>query len=217
MTLASGGMVVLSDHALALRELPAAHEITLINTVPSAIAELLRQSAVPTSVRVVNLAGEPLGTTLADAVYALPHVERVCDLYGPSEDTTYSTSAIRGVGEPPTIGRPIHGTQVYILDHALRPVPLGTMGELYLGGAGLARGYWSRPALTAERFVPDPFSGRPGARLYRYGRSGPVPARWPVSRWPDVSISRSRSVAIGLRSGKWYWPSNASRSSGSAP
>ncbi len=86
--------------------------MTLVNTVPSALAELLRLNAVPPSVRTVNLAGEPLRGTLAERVHAAAGVERLWNLYGPTEDTTYSTFALvaAGAGAPP-IGRPLAGTQ----------------------------------------------------------------------------------------------------------
>ncbi|HEU4559707.1 MAG TPA: condensation domain-containing protein, partial [Longimicrobium sp.] len=102
--------------------------------------------------------------------------DRVYDLYGPSEDTTYSTWTLRRAGGPATIGRPISNTRAYVLGAALLPLPAGVPGELYLGGRGLARGYLGRPGLTAERFVPDWFSGERGARLYRTGDR----ARWRV-------------------------------------
>ncbi|MEP7010524.1 MAG: amino acid adenylation domain-containing protein [Acidobacteriota bacterium] len=156
-----GGRIVLVEDALALAGLPAADELTLINTVPSAISELLRLGPLPRSVRTVNLAGEALPRALADRVYAEPGVARIYDLYGPSEDTTYSTYAlvVRGSSQEPAIGLPLPGTRVYLLDRQLHPVPLGASGELCLSGEGLARGYLGRPALTAERFLPDPFGG----------------------------------------------------------
>ncbi|HVG31078.1 MAG TPA: amino acid adenylation domain-containing protein, partial [Pyrinomonadaceae bacterium] len=169
--LSRGGSVVLAENALHLPRLAAAGEVTMINTVPSAMAELARTGGVPDSVRVVNLAGEPLRNELAQRVYGLGGVERVWNLYGPSEDTTYSTALLvtRGATREPSIGRPIADTRSYILDASMRPTPVGVFGELYLAGQGLARGYLRRPGLTAERFVPDPFSGEPGARLYRTG------------------------------------------------
>ena len=172
VTLALGGKVILAENALALPELPARGEVTLVNTVPSAMNELIRSGALPANVRVVNLAGEPLPAALADKIYATGTVEKVYDLYGPSEDTTYSTWALRVRGGPETIGRPLANTQLYLLDAALQPVPLGAVGELFLGGEGLARGYLGRPDLTAERFVPDPFATAPGGRLYRTGDLG---------------------------------------------
>ncbi|MEA2694490.1 MAG: hypothetical protein QOJ16_3877, partial [Acidobacteriota bacterium] len=169
--LSSGGKVVLATTALDLPRLPAAGEVTLVNTVPSALAELLRGPGLPAAVRAVNLAGEPLPRHLADAAYATGTVARVRNLYGPSEDTTYSTWAVVPPGETaaPAIGRPILGTTAHVLDPALHPRSIGVPGELFLGGAGLARGYLGRPGLTAERFLPDPFSRLPGARLYHTG------------------------------------------------
>jgi amino acid adenylation domain-containing protein len=172
--LAWGGTVVLAENALELpavaAALPAGVEVTLVNTVPSAMAELLREGGLPGSVRTLNLAGEPLPRGLADQAYARPGTERLYNLYGPSEDTTYSTGALveRAAERPPAIGRPLPGTRAYVLDAALERLPVGIPGELYLAGAGLARGYLGRPELTAERFLPD-LGAAAGGRMYRTG------------------------------------------------
>jgi amino acid adenylation domain-containing protein len=91
--------------------------------------------------------------------------------YGPTECTVVATSGVVEAGgtRTPSIGRPIENTRVHVLDAGLRPLPVGVPGELCIGGAQVARGYLDRPALTAERFVPDPFSAQGGARLYRSG------------------------------------------------
>ena len=173
--LAAGGKVILAPNVLALPELAAAAaEITLLNTVPSALAELA-DGPLPPGLRTVNLAGEALPPALAERLYARPGIERVVNLYGPTEDTTYSTVATveRGASWVP-IGRPLAGTRARVLDHRLAPVPVGVPGELFLAGSGLARGYLGRPEQTAERFVPDPWGapgsrGSRGSRMYRTG------------------------------------------------
>jgi len=106
-------------------------------------------------------------------------VRRLYNLYGPSEDTTYSTFALveRQSGpslRAPAIGVPLDGTAAHVLGRGGEPLPVGVPGELFLGGAGLARGYLGRPDLTAERFVPDPFT-----RWYRrQERGSTAPATW---------------------------------------
>ncbi len=96
---------------------------------------------------------------------------RLMNMYGPTETTIYATWHLcrPGAGGAPPIGRPEAGTRAYVLDGARQPVPAGMPGELYVGGAMLARGYLGRPELTADRFVPDPFAPVPGARMYRTG------------------------------------------------
>jgi amino acid adenylation domain-containing protein len=169
VTLSAGGKIILARNALHLPTLPAKDEVTLINTVPSAMAELLRMGAVPASVKTVNLAGEPLSDALVEQIYATTHADKVYNLYGPTETTTYSTYTLVRRGSPVTIGRPIANTQCYILDASRNPVPMGVKGELYLAGSGLARGYYGRPELTNERFVPNPFREERGGRMYRTG------------------------------------------------
>jgi amino acid adenylation domain-containing protein len=164
-----GGKVILAENVLQLSNSVVACDVTLINTVPSAIAELLRVGGLPDSVKIVNLAGEPLQISLVKQIYEQGKIERVFDLYGPSEDTTYSTCAIRDGNGPATVGRPIANTQIYLLDSCLQPVPIGVPGALHIGGDGLARCYLNRPELTAEKFIPNPFSDEAGARLYKTG------------------------------------------------
>ncbi|MEM1293317.1 MAG: amino acid adenylation domain-containing protein, partial [Cyanobacteria bacterium P01_H01_bin.162] len=156
--LSCGGTVILAENVLQLPELSAASQVTLVNTVPSAAAALLRIAGIPSSVTTINLAGEPLPPALVQQLYQLPHIQHVYNLYGPSEDTTYSTYArMDEQTEIAPIGRPIANTQAHVLDAHLQPVPVGIPGELYLSGHGLARGYLNRPELTAERFMPNPF------------------------------------------------------------
>ncbi|MHC5823564.1 MAG: non-ribosomal peptide synthetase, partial [Nostoc sp.] len=166
-----GGKVILIDNILHLPTLPAAKSVSLINTVPSVIAELLRTDGIPTSVQTINIAGEPLQNQLVQQLYQWENIQQVFNLYGPSEDTTYSTFAWiqKGASNIPPIGRPINNTQIYLLDQDLQPVPIGVSGELHIGGDGLARGYLNRPDLTAEKFIPNSFSDKSAARLYKTG------------------------------------------------
>ncbi|AZC38807.1 non-ribosomal peptide synthetase [Pseudomonas chlororaphis] len=168
VTLSAGGYIVLARNALELPELPARDQVRLINTVPSAIAALQRGGQIPDGIRIINLAGEPLKQSLVDKLYENPGLQHVYDLYGPSEDTTYSTYTRREKGGRANIGRAISNTQSYILGADLQAVPAGRAGELYLAGAGVTRGYLARPALTAEKYVPNPFA-TDGGRLYRTG------------------------------------------------
>jgi amino acid adenylation domain-containing protein/non-ribosomal peptide synthase protein (TIGR01720 family) len=166
--LSTGGAVVVAETVL---ELPRLSGVTLVNTVPSAMAELLRTDGLNDSVRTVNLAGEALPRTLVDALYRCPSVVRVFNLYGPSETTTYSTGALlpRDSTAPPPIGVPLDGEAAYVLDAQFNLMPFGLAGELYLAGEGVARGYLFDPARTAEAFLPNPFARTPGERLYRTG------------------------------------------------
>jgi amino acid adenylation domain-containing protein len=153
------------------------HRIDCLKIVPSHLEALL-SSEHPEQVlprhRLV-LGGEASNWGLIERVRALAPECSVFNHYGPTETTvgvlTYRIDGEQHRGSAATLplGRPIANTQVYILDTYGQPVPLGVSGEVYIGGAGLVRGYLGRPDLTAERFLPNPFSAKPGARLYRTG------------------------------------------------
>ncbi|HEX6913075.1 MAG TPA: amino acid adenylation domain-containing protein, partial [Longimicrobium sp.] len=137
-------------------------------TLPPAVLPTLSGDAAFASVETMVLAGEAVP---AAAVQRWAGRTRLLNAYGPTEAAVWSTvhhCRADERGNPP-IGRPIANTRVYVLDEAGEPAPVGVPGELYIGGAGVARGYLGRPELTAERFVADPFGDRPGARLYRTG------------------------------------------------
>src|SRR5947207_3034666 len=144
-TLCSGGKVIIAQNALELLKLPAKDEVTLINTVPSAIAELLRLNDIPSSVRAVNLAGEPLKPPLMDRLGALGTMKKVRDLYKPTETTTYSTAAQRRADTPETVERPIANTQIYLLNARRQSVPIDVIDEIYINNESLTRGYLHRP------------------------------------------------------------------------
>ncbi|MRV71998.1 amino acid adenylation domain-containing protein [Duganella sp. FT92W] len=169
MPLAVGGCVSVLDSVLDIGDLPEAATISLLNSVPSAVEALLDNDLLPPALAVANLAGEPLSRHLVARLRARG-VGRIHNLYGPSEDTVYSTWAEVGASAgKPLIGQPIDDTQAYLLDRWLNPVPHGAIGELYLGGPGVSRGYLTSSSQSAERFLPDPFTDSPGQRMYRTG------------------------------------------------
>ncbi|PBP85245.1 non-ribosomal peptide synthetase, partial [Pseudomonas syringae] len=170
--LTSGGSIEVVKNVLELQH--GEHDIGLINTVPSALKALLDVDGLPTSVHTVNVAGEALKRSLVESLFEKTGVQRLCNLYGPSETTTYSSwvAMDREDGFAAHIGKPVGNTQFYLLDEQQQPVPLGVAGEIYIGGAGVARGYLNRDDLTAERFLKDPFSQNPAARMYRTGDLG---------------------------------------------
>jgi amino acid adenylation domain-containing protein len=185
-SLCSGGTLhVVSQwrtmEARALGEYFQREAIDCVKIVPSHLRALLASGEEAAHVLprlLLVLGGEAAGWDLLDEVKRLaPHC-RVMNHYGPTETTvgTLTHEPVAEAGQPEAargavvaLGRPLGGTRGYVLDEYLQLVPPGSRGELYLSGAGLARGYLRRPALTAERFLPDPFSSQPGARLYRTG------------------------------------------------
>jgi amino acid adenylation domain-containing protein len=175
--LLSGGQLVLArpgghrDPAY-LSELMASAGVTVAQMVPSLWRALVAEPGL-SNCRALRLAfsgGEALAAALAELIKGATGAA-VYNLYGPTEVTIDATCGewAGGVGEWVTIGRPVANTRAYVLGAGMSLAPAGVKGELYLGGAQVARGYLNRPGLTAERFVPDPLSGEPGARLYKTG------------------------------------------------
>ncbi|WP_407873315.1 non-ribosomal peptide synthase/polyketide synthase [Paenibacillus melissococcoides] len=157
-----------------LAELLAQNPVQMAQMTPSRLMLLLgdaRSAAQLRSIGTLLVGGEAFPSTLYGQLRK--HTEAaVYNMYGPTETTVWSTFDRLEGEEPISIGRPMANTQVYVLNEALQPQPIGVSGELCIGGAGVARGYWSRPELTAEKFVDNPFVS--GERLYRTGDL----ARW---------------------------------------
>ena len=168
--------MIVVDNALELGE-RGGEEVRLINTVPSAMAEVVRMGGGAQGVKVVNVAGEAVKRRVVEEIYEAGEVRRVVNLYGPTEDTTYTTVwEVRRGGE---------GSDDREADHEHASVHAGrasggggsrSEGELYIGGEGLARGYVGRGGLTGERFVPDAY-GEEEERGVSDRRPGRIPAR----------------------------------------
>lgn len=183
--LTCGGSIVILDSLLSLPYSRWAPFVTALGSAPSVLNNLLRDFPLPASVRVVSVGAEVAGEDLLAQLAAYPQIDRVINFYGPTEATIYCASSVLMKRETPrgdpgacvfsrpvapdVIGKPIWNAKCHILDAHLRPVPIGVVGELCIGGTPVARGYLNDPALTAAKFVPDP-SCRDGAgRLYRTG------------------------------------------------
>ena len=159
-----------------LERLLSEGEVTTLQVVPSLLRVLVEEGVIERarSLRRLFCGGEELPAELRERVLESYEGE-LCNLYGPTETTIEVTSwrCERGSGPGRTpLGRPIANTQVYLLDAELSPVPVGVPGELHVAGVALARGYLGRAGLTAQQFIPNPFSDTPGRRLYRTGDLG---------------------------------------------
>jgi acyl-coenzyme A synthetase/AMP-(fatty) acid ligase len=174
--LSKGGQVILAPAELAsngdrLRALLEESEANSFQATPATWRMLLDAGWEGARELRVMAGGEAFPPELARDL--LSRCGEVWNMYGPTEVTVYSIiQKVEEVKGAVPIGRPIHNTQVYVLDAAMKPVPVGVPGELFIGGASVARGYRGRPDLTAQQFVPDPFSDDPAARLYRTGDLG---------------------------------------------
>jgi amino acid adenylation domain-containing protein len=181
MALCSGAALYLFRQMLvgnALMETLAHHAITHA-TLPPVVLTGLPEPAGPSSIGVLIIAGDTLTSSQTER---WSHGRQLINAYGPTEATICATMHSCQVGQSgnPPIGRPIANTRIYILDAYGEPVPVGVAGELYIGGAGVARGYLNRAELTTEKFLKDPFVDEPEARMYRTGDLG---------RWlPDGNI-----------------------------
>jgi amino acid adenylation domain-containing protein len=168
LPLAFGGCIIMVDNLLALHTTAHRHKVRLVNTGPSLMQALLRTGSLPCGVTTVILAGERLTRPLASAIFKTRPAVRLLNCYGPTETTVYSSWARIDSKDvlQPAIGRPIWNTTLHVLSSSQAQLPPGAQGELFIGGAGVARGYRGNAAQTAERFLCDPFAA---GRLYRTG------------------------------------------------
>ena len=153
--------------SIALIDLIEQAEVSVMQATPATLRMLLDAGWSGSAGLKILCGGEAWTAELARPL--LERCGSLWNMYGPTETTVWSAVAQVEAGRQPVIGEPIANTRLYVLDDALQLVPLGVAGELYIGGAGLARGYLRRPELNRERFVADPFAAEPGARMYRTG------------------------------------------------
>ncbi|GHE94009.1 non-ribosomal peptide synthetase [Streptomyces fumanus] len=166
-----GGSVLVLNNHMELADLPAHVQPTQINGVPSVLSDLVRDRPLPSSVRLVTLGGEAVPPSLVARLLD-SGVPLVRNVYGPTETTVVATSTYLTRADTDrtcSLGDPVDGVEIYLVDDTFRPVPDGTVGELVIGGIGVSNGYPRLAALTASRFVADPFSKNPGRRVYRTG------------------------------------------------
>lgn len=166
--LSTGKPVRIIESGLHIKEILPRDERVFLNCVPSVVQNLIHQNVDFSRISLLNMAGEPIPLSLLENLDT-EHLQ-VRNLYGPTEDTTYSTCYKLDKSKNRYIGKPIQGTYIHILSPEHELCPVGVAGEICIGGKGLARGYWNRPELTAERFIPDPFS--PHQTIYKTGDIG---------------------------------------------
>jgi amino acid adenylation domain-containing protein len=178
--LAVGAALLIPKDIFTLANSPEFSKINYLNSTPSVLTKILENYSIPSSVKVIFLGGEKLQQELIEKLQAFTSIKQIVNAYGPTETTIYSTIATLTIKEKNglnglnlalernkvVIGKPIYNTKIYILDNYLGPVPIGIIGEIYIGGDGLARGYLNRPELTTEKFIINPFGE---GKLYRTG------------------------------------------------
>ena len=164
--------IILSPHEFALQLRQKNISVLFLTTALfQQIARVVPQAF--DSLKYLLFGGEAVDPRWVQKILKKAPPKQLLHVYGPTESTTFSSFYwVQDIPEAATsipIGRPITNTQIYLLDEQLQPVPIGITGELYIGGDGLAQGYLNHPELTAEKFIPSPFSNEPGTRLYKTG------------------------------------------------
>lgn len=213
--LITGGTLVVADALDSLARSRWYHRLTALTGAPAVVAHCLAIGGIPRSASVIGFGAEPIPPDLFERIANRSGVKRIITGYGVTECSCYSTDVVlfdasrvagseaverQNMLDAAVVGRPIRNTQIYVLDSQMQPVPIGVPGELFIGGVGVARGYLNAPERTADRFVADPFSNEPEARLYRTGDRG----RWRpdgnlefLGRFDDQIKLRGHRIELG--------------------